>query len=165
MNVLIPNGRYISFSLGKEEFAIPLLDVREVIALPEFTHVPFTPNHFLGIMNLRGQVISVIDLRIKLGIKPDPGPEAAVIICDFGGLSLGVLVDAINSVVTPQRDELSDKPEIESKVGTEYISAVYRRNEKLILILDIAKALTGEDRETLLRNRNHSSGGAPPQAA
>ena len=61
--------RYLSFSLGSEDYAIPLLSVKEVIAVPEITPIPFTPSHFLGIMNLRGQVISIIDLRSKLGIK------------------------------------------------------------------------------------------------
>jgi purine-binding chemotaxis protein CheW len=63
-----PNSRYLSFNVGKEQYAIPLLTVREVIGMPEITPVPFTPNYFLGIMNLRGQIISVVDLRLKLGL-------------------------------------------------------------------------------------------------
>jgi purine-binding chemotaxis protein CheW len=86
-------NRYLSFSLGTEEYAIPLLAVKEVIAMPEFTSVPYTPSHFLGIMNLRGQVISVMDLRKKLGIKPGSTAETAVIICDLSPLCIGVVVD------------------------------------------------------------------------
>ena len=62
-----PGDRYLSFNLGVEEYAVPLLAVREVIAMPEYTPVPYTPPYFLGIMNLRGQVISIMDLRQKLG--------------------------------------------------------------------------------------------------
>jgi purine-binding chemotaxis protein CheW len=142
-------NRYISFSLGSEEYAIPLLDVREVIAVPETTPVPFTPPHFLGIMNLRGQVISVIDLRIKLGIKPTPSTETAVIICDIGSTHLGVLVDSINSVISPQDDQLSGKPEIESQKSTEYISAIYKKSERLVLIINLRKALSTEDRKAI----------------
>ena len=152
-------NRYISFSLGKEEYAIPLLDVREVIAVPETTPVPFTPPHFMGIMNLRGQVISVIDLRTKLGIKPVAGPETAVIICDIGNTCLGVLVDSINSVVSPDEGQLSSKPEIESQKSTDYISAVYRKTDRLVLIIDLKKALNGEDRKAI------STAATPKKAA
>ncbi len=77
-------NRFLCFSLGNEHYAIPLLTVKEVIAPPETTPVPQTPAYFKGIMNLRGQVISVIDLRTKLGIKPLQSAENAVIICDSG---------------------------------------------------------------------------------
>ena len=80
--------RFLCFSLGAEEYAIPLLVVREVIAMPEYTPVPYTPPYFLGIMNLRGQVISVMDLRQKLGLKPRSDAETTVIICDLNGISL-----------------------------------------------------------------------------
>jgi len=143
------NNRYISFSLGSEEYAIPLLDVREVIAVPDTTPVPFTPSHFLGIMNLRGQVISVIDLRTKLAIKPSPSAETAVIICDIGNTCLGVLVDSINSVISPDEDQLSQKPEIESQKSTEYISAIYKKSDRLVLIIDLKKALSSEDRKAI----------------
>ena len=100
-------------------------------------------------MNLRGQVISVIDLRTKLGIKPVSGPENAVIICDIGVTSLGILVDSINSVVSPEPGELAPKPEIESQRSTGYISAVYKKSDRLVLIIDLKKALSGEDRKAI----------------
>lgn len=139
------HDRYLSFSLGSEKFAIPLLSVKEVIAMPEVTPIPFAPVHFLGIMNLRGQVISVMDFRAKLGIKANPSAETAVIICDLSPLVLGVVVDAINAVVSPKASELSNKPEIQSSKATDYITGVYRRENDLILLLDIAKAMNVED--------------------
>jgi purine-binding chemotaxis protein CheW len=137
--------RYLSFSLGAERYAIPLLCVKEVIAMPEITSVPFTPPHFLGIMNLRGQVISVMDFRVKLGIKVGPSAETAVIICDLTPICLGVIVDSIDSVVSPKESELADKPEIQSNKSTDYITGIYRREKDLILLLDIAKAMNVED--------------------
>jgi purine-binding chemotaxis protein CheW len=137
--------RYLNFSLGFEEFAIPLLDVREVIAMPEITPVPFSPSHFLGIMNLRGQIISIIDLRAKLGIKPNAGTETAVIICHIANVSLGVVVDAINQVIAPSPEELSEKPEMQTTRKSDYISKIYRANSKLIMLIDVAKALGVED--------------------
>lgn len=137
--------RYICFSIGKEEFGIPLLAIKEVIAIPEVTPIPFSPPYFLGIMNLRGQVISVLDLRLKLGIKPVAGSETAVIICDLSPIVLGVVVDSINSVISPKQSEISEKPEIGTGKNSEYITGVYRRDKELILLLDIAKSLNLDD--------------------
>lgn len=89
--------RYLTFRLAQEFFAIPLLQVKEVIAMPEVTPVPQTPPHFIGIMNLRGQVITVLDLRLKLGIKPQKGAETAVVIRDLADVSVGVVVDSVEA--------------------------------------------------------------------
>jgi purine-binding chemotaxis protein CheW len=137
--------RFLSFSLGTEEYAVPLLAVREVIALPEYTPVPYTPSYFLGIMNLRGQVISIMDLRQKLGIKPGVDTETAVIICDLNGASIGVVVDSVNTVLNPETADLSEKPEIQSNRPTDYITGVYRKDKKLILFLDLSRSLSLED--------------------
>lgn len=143
------NSRFLSFSLGTEEYAVPLLSVREVIAIPEFTPIPYTPAHFLGIMNLRGQVISVIDLRTKFAIKPVGKEETSVIICDIAPYVLGVVVDSVNSVLNPKPEDISPRPDIESNRNTEFISAVYRKDKHLVLILDIYKTLTAEDRSAM----------------
>lgn len=144
-------NRFLCFSLGSEEYAIPLLRVKEVIAVPDVTQVPFTPNYFLGIMNLRGQVISIMDLRQKFGIKSKEINETSVIICDLDHMSIGVVVDAINSVITPSPEEMAPKPDIQSSKTTDYITGVYRKEKRLVLFLDIAKTLTGEDQEALNR--------------
>jgi purine-binding chemotaxis protein CheW len=145
------NNRYLCFTLGSEEYAVPLLAVKEVIALPDVTAVPCTPPHFVGIMNLRGQVISVLDLRTKLGIKPRPDAETAVIICDLNPNSIGVVVDSVNSVLNPSPEQISEKPEIQSKQNTDYITGVFRHDEKLVLFLDIAKSLSVGDQQAIAR--------------
>ena len=137
--------RYLSFSLGTEEYAVPLLTVREVIAVPEITPVPSAPVHFLGIMNLRGQVISIVDLRLKLGIKSSKSAETSVIICDLEEIVIGIVVDSINSVLSPKQEEISIKPEIQNNRNTSYITSVYQNGQKLVLILDVKKALGMED--------------------
>ena len=153
------NGRerFLSFSLGAEEYAVPLLAVREVIAMPEYTPVPYTPPYFLGIMNLRGQVISVMDMRQKLGVKADKNAETTVIICDLGGVSIGVVVDSVNTVLSPNPDEVTPKPEIQSSRNTDFITGVYRRDKKLILFLDIAKSLSLEDHTAIKRRQQPGS--------
>lgn len=137
--------RFLSFSLGPEEYAIPLLGVREVIAVPEITPVPHTPPHFLGMMNLRGQVISIIDLRLKFNIKAEKTGETAVIICDLGGCSLGVVINSVNSVLALTEADIAPKPEIQSQKSTEYITGVAKRDGRLVLLLDIYKALSVQE--------------------
>lgn len=141
--------RYICFNLGPEEFAIPLLSIREVIRLPDVTKVPQTPSYFLGIMNLRGSVISVMDLRLKLNIPMTSSAEATVIILDLGDYSLGVLVDRVNAVVLIDEKTFSDKPELGSSAMAAAIRGVFRKDDKLVLILDIAKALSVEDHSAI----------------
>ncbi len=143
--------KYICFGLGQEEFGIPLLTVKEVLAIPDITPVPQTPPHFLGIINLRGNVISIMDLRAKFGIKFSTTEETTVIILDFGDYQLGVVVDRVDAVLSLNPDQISNKPHIESSKSTDYISGVYRQEQKLILILDIAKALSVEDRNMATR--------------
>ena len=148
--------RHLSFSLGGEGFAIPLLSVKEVIALPETTPVPHTPSYFIGIMNLRGQVISVLDLRDKLGLKADRTEETAVIICEFGDSPLGVVVDSVDSVLTPLEDDISEKPDIDGGTKSDYITAIYRKDDHLILFLDIERTLESEDYEAIRKAQSFS---------
>jgi purine-binding chemotaxis protein CheW len=142
-------SRFIEFSLGKEDYAIPLLMVREVISVPDTTPIPKSPTHFLGIMNLRGQVISVVDLRKKLKVDAKQDKEEAVIIVDIGGMNIGVVVDSINKVLAFSSDEVSEMPEVEHQVNTHYIFGVYKKENSLTVLLDIAKVLDLKDMEAI----------------
>ena len=125
--------RYLSFSLGAEDFAVPLLNVREVIGVPECTSLPFTPEYVLGIMNVRGQVITVIDLRKRLGMSIDKlTHESAVVVCEMNG---------VNQVLSPKSDELHEKPEVEKNSRSEYIEKIFRRDRHLVMFLDVSKIL------------------------
>jgi purine-binding chemotaxis protein CheW len=149
-------NRFLSFSLGSEEYAIPLLSVREVMGMPDFTPVPQSPPFFLGIMNLRGQVISVIDLRIKLGMKPQVLKEMAVIICDLKQIVLGVVVDSVNSVISPQKEDIKSKPDLKSARNSDYITGVYKSDKNLVMFLNLIKALNLDEQNMLLGASNKS---------
>lgn len=144
---MIDTARYLCFNLGKEEYSIPLLSIKEVIGMPDITSIPQSPPHFLGIMNLRGQVISVMDLRQKLSIKPTQSEETSVIILDFGEFNLGVVVDKVNSVLMLNKEDIHEKPVIEQNKAHDYVLGVFRKENQLILLLDIAKALSVDDRK------------------
>jgi purine-binding chemotaxis protein CheW len=134
--------RYIQFSLGQEIYAIPLLDVKEVIPIPETTKLPNAPKHFVGIMNLRGQIISVVDLRIKLNIPKTEAPtEEAVIIASLLGLNVGLVVDSINKVLTLNRSDINEVPEVNFQVSSKYLLGVYQGSENLTIMLDLEQVL------------------------
>jgi purine-binding chemotaxis protein CheW len=132
--------RYLEFSLGKLDYAIPLLMVREVITVPETTTIPKSPAFFLGIMNLRGQIISVVDLRKKLNITDkNDDLEEAVIILDIGQVNIGVVVDSINKVLTFKASEIAPAPEVDLLIKSDYVGGVYRKEHSLTVILEVNK--------------------------
>jgi len=136
----------LCFNLGTEEFSVPLLKIKEVIAKPDVTPLPQSASHFLGIINLRGQIISILDLRIKLGIKAQPQAENAVMILDLNGHFVGVVVDRVNSVQLVSQEEISAKPTVDSSKNHDYIDGVFKKNDRLVFMLDVAKSLSIEDK-------------------
>lgn len=143
-------NRYLCFSVGHEDYAIPLLSVKEVIAEPVTTPLPYSPAHFRGLMNLRGQVISIIDLRIKLGIKPkDKHGENAVIIVDMDPVYVGVAVDSVNNVLLLSEKDVSPPPDMENKKASRYLRGVARKDNRLILMVEIEQILDIEDKAYL----------------
>ena len=139
------SSRYICFNLGNQEYGVPLMSIKEVLGLPEITPIPQCPNYFLGIMNLRGKVISVMDLRTKIGLNTQNTSETSVMILDLGDQWLGVVVDKVNAVLTINMKDITEAPKLEETKATDYIENVYRHNEQLILLISITKALSIED--------------------
>jgi purine-binding chemotaxis protein CheW len=153
----VAKNRYLSFLLGEEEYAVPLLKIKEVIAVPEVTPVPFTPAHFLGITNLRGQIISILDLRIKLKMKETAkSEETAVIIVEFDNLYLGMVVNFVNRVLNLSENEISPPPELFETGSGAAIVGIARIDSKLILLLDIAKTLDVEDLAAMQKHRGQN---------
>lgn len=137
--------RFLCFRIGADNFAIPLLAVKQVIGMPEVTPVPQMPGHFLGIMNLRGQVVSVVDLRRRLGVKPEKSNETSVVIIDCESHHLGLVVDEVQSVLSPSADELSPAPALGESPAGRYITGVYRNGDRLILIMDVLHLLSSDE--------------------
>lgn len=131
------DDRYLCFSLGSEEYAIPLLNVREVIAIPAITKLPSTPPFILGVTNLRGQIISVMDLRLKIGVTPRVTGEEGVVICDVGTNTFGFVADSINSVLHPDPTLISEKPDLQDSRKSMFIKRVYLAENRMVLFLEL----------------------------
>lgn len=147
-NSWMDTGRFMCFSLGAQKFAVPLLQVKEVIGQTEITPIPQSPSHFKGVMNLRGQVISVFDLREKLKIlkaSAASSTSTTIVIADFGHISLGLIVDSVDSVVHYSPSEIGEGPAVEKSVEAQYVLGVAKTDQNLVLILDLAKVLNTQD--------------------
>lgn len=139
-------GRYICFSLGKERFALPLLQVKEVIADIKTTPIPQTPAYFKGIVNLRGQVVSIIDLRSKLNIPGSKNiTETVIIILDLNSFSIGVIVDTVDCVTTYDGANISLSLNNESTINSKFIMGVAKEEKAMTLILDLKAVLSSND--------------------
>jgi len=143
---LTESERYLEFDLGSEHYAIRLLQVKEVIPVPETTAIPKAPSYFLGIMNLRGHIISIVDLRKKMGVASKQDlEEEAVIIADVGGIQIGVIVDSINRVLPVTMKDVSEVPEVSSQVNAKYIQGIFRKENSLTVLLDLGGVLDLKD--------------------
>lgn len=147
------DNRYLVFSLGHEQFAIPLLRVKEVIASTETRPIPHSPSHFKGLLDLRGVVISVIDLRIKMkAVKRENTSETSIIILDHKTEPIGVVVDSVDYVANLQPNEINAPPTIHGGTGSDFITGVFSKDKKMILLLDIMASLGTEDIKLIKRN-------------
>lgn len=129
--------RFLCFEVNEQQYAIPLLVAKEVIAVPQITPVPGSDSANLGIINLRGQIISLYDLRLKLGLKRNIHEKTIAIILDSENASAGVVVDSVDSVLTLEDDQISPPTKIDSSNMGRNIKGVCKHDSKLILVIDI----------------------------
>ena len=139
-------GKYLTFVLAEEEYGLEILKVREIIGLMEITAVPRTPHHIKGVINLRGKVIPVIDLRLKFEMtEAEHTEETCVIVVDVSGVEMGILVDKVSEVQDIAASDIDDAPSFGTDVNTEFILGMGKAQGKVTILLDISKVLAGED--------------------
>lgn len=142
-------GKFLSFYLGKEEFAIQVSSVREIIGLQDITPVPQTPIYIKGVLNLRGRVIPVIDLRKKCGLpEVEYGPQACIIVVRVetktSGIPMGVVVDGVSEVVNIQTADVENMPDFGGDPHA-YLIGVAKLKGKVKVLLDIDQLLSNSE--------------------
>lgn len=139
-------NRYLTFHLGPSRYGIPLLSVRQVLELGELTSIPQAPPYFRGLMNLRGQIISVLNLRSKLEVKaPEAKEKETIVVLDLDSeLNLAFTVDRLAGVVEIRAEDVGPPPPMLGE-RTNLLTGVARLNEELILIVDVARTLSLQD--------------------
>ncbi len=143
-------GKYLTFSLGAEEYGLEILKVREIIGYIDVTAVPQTPHHVRGVINLRGQVIPVVDLRAKFGMETAEVTEQSCIIVveivqSSRKCSMGIIVDRVQEVLDIAGENIEDAPQFGTSVDTDFILGMGKVGDTVKILLDIDKVLAGDD--------------------
>jgi purine-binding chemotaxis protein CheW len=140
------DGKFLTFDLMREEYGLEILKVREIIGMLPITRVPRMPPSVVGVINLRGKVIPVVDLKTRLGMPADDAAERpCVIVVQTRGTELGVVVDHVREVVDVAADEVEDPPSFGTELGTEFLLGIAKNEGHVRLLLDIDHVLGGDD--------------------
>src|SRR5690349_12093333 len=139
-------GKFLTFTLGNEEYGVPVLKVREIIKVMDITQVPQVPDYVLGVINLRGKVIPVIDLRRKVGFAPMEHTErTCIIVVDVDLASMrvmmGVVVDAVHEVLNVSEMEIEETPEVDGRGTTAYLLGLAKVKDSVKIVLDLDRVL------------------------
>jgi purine-binding chemotaxis protein CheW len=148
-------GKYLTFALANEEFGLEILKVREIIGYMEVTAVPRTPHYVKGVVNLRGQVIPVVDLRAKFGMEAvDITDQTCIIVVEIRHskrqFSTGIVVDRVQEVLDISGGDIEEAPQFGGAVNTEFILGMAKVQESVKILLDIDKVLAGDGLDGLV---------------
>jgi len=143
-------GKYLTFQLTSEEFGIRVLKVREIMGLQEITAVPQTPTHVKGVINLRGKVVPVVDLRLKFGLPAAEYTQRTCIIVtqiqgESGPVLIGIVVDGVSEVLNLTAQEIEDTPDFGDETGVRYLLGMAKVKGKVKILLDIDQVLSTQE--------------------
>ena len=130
----------VSFKIGEEEFGVDINIVQEINRMLQITKVPNTPDFIEGVVNLRGRIIPVIDLRVKLGlIKLEHGKNTRIVVIELKEQTIGFIVDEVNEVLRIPKSITETPPELVGGVNNEFITAIGKLEDRLLILLDLEK--------------------------
>ena len=136
-------GKFLTFYLGDEEYGLEILKVQEIIGLVPITRVPGTPAFIRGVINLRGKVIPVSDLRLKFGMPDvEPTTETCVIIVEANGLNVGLVVDRVREVLSLNAEQIESAPVFGADLQTDFLLGMGKAHERVQILLDIDRVLS-----------------------
>jgi purine-binding chemotaxis protein CheW len=142
--------KVVSFHLGNEEYGVDIAQVQEIIRMVEITHVPRAPRFMEGVINLRGQLIPIIDLRTRFAMpRVEQTKSTRIVVTEIGSKKVGIIVDSVSEVINIPIEQVEDAPDMIAGVGTEYIQGVGKVGERLIILLDLTMVITGEEKAQL----------------
>jgi len=143
-------GKYLTFTLAEEEYGIGILKIKEIIGMMPITPVPQTPEFVKGVINLRGKVIPVVDLRLRFGMEEIEYTDRTCIIVveisgDAGTVQTGIVVDSVSEVMNIKSDDIEDSPSFGVKLDTSYILGMAKMEGGVKILLDIDKVMSAEE--------------------
>ncbi len=145
-------SQFLTFKLAEDVFAIDVIMAKEVLDFAEVTKVPQTPDYMLGVINLRGSVVPVVDMRLKFGMEDQEKTRDSCIIVvevDVEGesLTVGALADSVQEVMDMEESQIEPPPRIGTRLNTEFIKGMGNLGDKFVIILDINKVFSADDLE------------------
>lgn len=141
-----PLLRWVTFRLDNEKYGINVMQVQEVLRVSEIAPVPGAPDYVIGIINLRGNVVTVIDTRKRFGLPPREGDESTrIVIIEADRHIVGILVDSVAEVVNVRGSEIESAPNVGNEESSKYIQGVHSRDHEILILVDVNKLLS--DRE------------------
>ncbi len=149
-STIIKTGKYLTFSLQEEEYGIGILKVKEIIGMMAITSVPRTPEFVKGVINLRGKVIPVMDLRLKFAMESIPYSDRTCIIVveietEAATVLIGIVVDSVSEVLNIKETDIEETPTFGSNLNTEYIMGMAKMEGGVKILLDIDKVLSANE--------------------
>ena len=143
-------GKYLTFMLDDEEYGIEILKVREIIGIMDITKVPQTPSFVEGVINLRGKVIPIIDLRRRFKLADRAHDKhTRIIVIEISSMVVGFVVDSVSEVLRIPANTVEPPPPVVSGLDSEYISGVGKLEDRLLILLDLNKLLSNEEHSVL----------------
>ncbi len=140
----------VTFSIGSEEFGVDILKVVEIIRIMDITKVPRAPAFVEGVINLRGLVIPIIDLRRRFGLSVKAmDQETRIIVIEINGMTVGFVVDSVSEVLRIPASTVEPPPPVVAGLDSDYISGVGKLQDKLLILLDLDKLLSADDIQVL----------------
>ncbi|MFO7598360.1 MAG: chemotaxis protein CheW [Candidatus Desulfacyla sp.] len=143
-------GKYLTFTLAKEEYGISILKIKEIIGMMPITSVPQTPDYVKGVINLRGKVIPVVDLRGRFGMEEiDYTERTCIIVVEIRGengmIMIGIVVDSVSEVLNIKKEDIEATPTFGARLNTEYILGMAKMEGGVKILLDIDRVLGSEE--------------------
>ena len=139
-------GKYLTFFLAREEYGLEILKVHEIMGVMPITRVPRTPSFVRGVINLRGKVIPIVDLRAKFGMESSEATaENCIIVVQVHGAQTGVIVDRVSEVSDIADDQVEDAPAFGGDVRTDFLLGIAKSTDRVRLLLDIERVLSTQD--------------------
>lgn len=140
----------VSFNIGSEEFGVDILKVQEINRMIELTHIPNSPEFVAGVINLRGRIIPVVELRTRLGMPPKESDKyTRIVVVEINEKTIGFIVDSVNEVLRIPTSITEAPPSICSGIQSEFITAVGKLEDRLLILLDLEKVLLDEEKAVL----------------
>jgi purine-binding chemotaxis protein CheW len=145
----VKGGKFLTFLLEGEEYGIEILKVYEIMGMLPITRVPRTPDHVRGVINLRGKVIPIVDLRRKFGMPPAESPETCIIVVQVRSISIGIAVDRVDEVLNIATSDIEPPPAFGTDVDTAFLLGMAKAEGRVRLLLDIERVLTTNEIDQL----------------